>query len=114
MYLTLLKSKIHMARVTSAEVEYIGSIAICPKLLKASGIMVNEKVHVLNFENGARFETYVIEGKEQEIGLRGPAARLAKLGDRVIILTYAMFEKKEASSHKPTVIFVDEKNQVQK
>ncbi len=99
-----------MAYITSTEYEYIGSIAICPKLLKASGILVYEKVQVLNFENGNRFETYVIEGKEGEIGLRGPAAKLGEIGNRVIILTYAQMTPKEAQSFKPQIVFTDEKN----
>lgn len=99
-----------MAYLTSSEYEYIGSIAICPKLLKASGILAYEKVQVLNFENGNRFETYAIEGKVGEIGLRGPAAKLGKIGERVIILTYAQMSSEEAKSYKPQVVFVDEKN----
>jgi len=99
-----------MVRITTCEIDYMGSIAVCPELLRASGILVYEKVQVLNFENGNRFETYAIEGKAAEIGLRGPAARLGKVGDRVIILTYAQLDQKEASIYKPKVVFVDETN----
>lgn len=101
-----------MAFITSCEVDYVGSIAVCPKLIRASGLLINEKVQVLNFENGSRFETYVIEGKSCEIGLRGPAAKLGKVGDRLIILAYAHLSLPEADGFSPKVVFVDEKNKV--
>ena len=101
-----------MAKVTSCEPDYVGSIAICPKLEKASGILVNEKVQVLNSENGSRFETYAIEGKDGEIGLRGPAAKLGKIGDHLIILAYAQLSSPEADSFIPKVVFVDDENHI--
>ena len=110
--LTILKSKIHMATITSAEVDYHGSIAIDPALLKASGLLLHEKVAVLNFDNGNRLETYVIEGKSGEIGLRGPAAKLGKVGEKVIILSYAQMTEDEYQAFKPKVVFVNENNQV--
>ncbi|HTY13963.1 MAG TPA: aspartate 1-decarboxylase, partial [Candidatus Omnitrophota bacterium] len=111
---TVLKSKIHMATITSAEVNYIGSIAIDPKLLKASGLVPGEKVAVLNFNNGNRFETYTIEGAPGEIGLRGPAARLGKKGEKVIILSYALMTPAEQKKFKPKVVFVDRNNKQKK
>jgi aspartate 1-decarboxylase len=110
MLLTILKSKLHMATVTSCELYYQGSIAVDPRLLKAAGFYPNEKVAVLNFDNGQRFETYVIEGKAGEVGLRGPAARLGKKGDRVIILSYALMTPQEAKKFKPRVILLNGKN----
>ena len=101
-----------MASITSAEVNYHGSIAIDPALLKASGLLLHEKVAVLNFDNGNRFETYVIEGKPGEIGLRGPAAKLGKVGEKVIILSYAQMTEDEYKAFKPKVIFVDEINMI--
>jgi aspartate 1-decarboxylase len=112
MLLTILKSKIHMATVTSCELYYQGSIAVDPKLLKAAGFYPHEKVAVLNFYNGQRFETYVIEGKTGEVGLRGPAARLGKKGDRVIILSYALMTPKEAKKFKPNIIRLDDRNKI--
>jgi aspartate 1-decarboxylase len=114
MLVALLKSKIHKASITSTELEYVGSIAICPKLLKEANFFPGEKVHVLNFNNGNRFETYTIEGKEGEIGLRGPAAKLGSVGDKVIILSYGFFTTEEAKSFKGTALFVDEKNNIVK
>jgi len=114
MLITVLKSKIHMATVTSTELRYEGSIAIDPKLLQAAGLYVGEKVAVLNFDNGQRFETYTIEGAPGEIGLRGPAARLGKKGEKVIILSYAHLTPAENKRFKPKVIFVDDKNKIRK
>ncbi len=108
----MLKSKIHMATITSSEVNYEGSIAIDPQLAKASGLFLNEKVAVLNFSNGNRFETYVIEGKPGEIGLRGPAAKLGKIGEKVIILSYAQLSLDEVAMHKPKVVIIGENNKI--
>ncbi len=99
-----------MGALTSSELNYMGSIAICPDLMSASGILLHEKVQVINADNGNRFETYVIEGEKGEIGLRGPAARLGKIGDKVIILSYAMLTPDEAASFKPKIVLPDEKN----
>ena len=101
-----------MATITSAEVNYQGSIAIDPALLKASVLLLNEKVAVLNFDNGNRFETYVIEGRSGEIGLRGPAAKLGKVGEKVIILSYAQMTEEEYKSFHPRVILVDDNNKI--
>lgn len=112
MLISVLKSKIHMATITDTLLNYQGSIAIDPKLLKASGLIPGEKVHVLNFNNGQRFETYTISGKKGEISLRGPAARLGKKGDQVIILAYGFIEQKQAAKFRPKIILIDNKNQI--
>lgn len=111
MLISILKSKIHLAMVTDTLLNYEGSIAVDPALLRAAGIIPGEKVHVLNFNNGNRFETYTIAGKKGEISLRGPAARLGKRGDKVIILAYGLEDRKKASKIKPKIIFVDGRNQ---
>ncbi len=92
----------------------MGSIAIDKKLLQAAGLVAGEKVAVLNFDNGHRFETYIIEGKAGEIGLRGPAARLGKKGEKVIILSYALMTPSEQKKFKPKIVFVDKFNQIKK
>jgi aspartate 1-decarboxylase len=109
---TVLKSKIHEATVTDTELHYEGSITIDRDLIDAAGLYVFEKVHVLNLNNGSRFETYVIEGRRgsREIGIKGAAARLAQKGDRVIIIAYTDIQKTEADSWKPTVIQLDSEN----
>jgi len=106
----MLKSKIHRATVTAADLNYIGSISIDPALLAAADILEHEQVTVLDVDNGARFETYAIVGDPGEICLNGAAARLVHVGDTVILLTYAEFEDAELSGHRPRVVHVDEKN----
>lgn len=110
MNLTMLYSKIHRATVTNADLDYEGSISIDSKLIKAAKFHVNQKVDIYNCNNGARFSTYVIEGKAGEICLNGAAARHVQKGDKVIIVAYCSIDAKEAPKHKPTVVFVDEKN----
>lgn len=114
MLITLLKSKIHMATITSTELHYEGSIAVDPVLLKAAGLLPYEKVAVLNFNNGKRFETYIIVGKQGEIGLRGPAAKLGRKGHQVIIVSYAHLSAAEAKRFKPKKVFVDRQNKIKK
>ena len=108
----MLKSKIHRARVTHANIEYEGSISIDKTLMEAADILPFEQVHVLNITNGARFETYAIEAEagSGEIGIQGAAAHLASAGDRVIILTYCQVEEAEVHEHHPTRVYVDENN----
>lgn len=108
------KSKIHKVRVTKAELHYEGSIGIDKKLLDASNIYPNEIVQIVNFNNGSRFETYVIEEEENsgQIVLYGPAARKGQLGDPLIIMSQALVEAKEARSLKPKIVYVDENNRV--
>ncbi len=112
MTLTMLKSKIHRANVTEADLTYEGSISICPKLIKAAGFRLFEQVDIYNCNNGARFHTYVILGKEGEICLNGAAARHVAKGDVVIIACYASYSEAEADQHKPVCVFVDAQNHV--
>lgn len=112
MLIAILKSKIHMATITGTLLNYEGSIAVDPALLKAAAIVPGEKVHVLNFNNGSRFETYTIEGKKGEVSLRGPAARLGKKGDKVIILSYGLEDQRKTGKIKPKIIHVDGRNQI--
>lgn len=116
MNITMLKSKIHRATVTQAELDYVGSITIDEALLKASGIIEYEKVQIVDVNNGQRFETYVIAGEENSgiICLNGAAARCVQKGDKIIIMSYAELCTEEAKTHKPTVVFVDEKNRASK
>ena len=105
----LLKSKIHRVTVTGANLNYIGSITIDEDLMNASNIIENEKVEVLNLNNGERFETYVIKGERGsgEICLNGAAARKVLVGDILLIMAYAYLDISEAKSFKPTIIFPD-------
>ncbi len=106
----MMNGKIHRARVTHADLDYVGSISIDPLLLKAADIVPNEQVAVYNLMNGARFETYAIEGTEGQICLNGAAARLAQIGDRVIIVTFADIDEDELAAHEPSIVVVDEDN----
>ena|SRR3989338_260114 len=108
----MLKSKIHRASVTDANINYEGSITIDRKLMAAADILPYEQVQVLNVNNGARFETYAIEGEKGEICLNGAAARLAVKGDIVIILTYCHVEDDEARNFIPKLVYVDNKNAI--
>ena len=114
MLLNLLKAKIHRATVTNANVAYEGSLTIDRELLEASGIHVHEQVHVVDVDNGERFVTYVIEGEPGSgvMCVNGAAARLVSPGDRVIVIAYCHVTREEAKTHKPRVVFVDEKNQI--
>lgn len=111
---TMLKSKIHRARVTDANINYEGSITINKKLLSAADILPYEQVHVLNINNGARFTTYAIEGKEGsgDICLNGAAARMGVKGDIVIILTYAQVREEELQNYRPKVVLVNRNNAI--
>jgi len=113
---TLLKSKIHRAVVTEADLNYVGSITIDKTLMEAADILPNEKVQVVNNNNGARFETYVIEGERDSgiICLNGAAARLVQKGDVIIIITYTVVSDEKARDWKPTLVFVDENNRIKK
>jgi aspartate 1-decarboxylase len=106
----MMNGKIHRARVTDADLNYVGSISIDPVLLKMADIVPNEQVSVYNLMNGSRFETYAIEGTEGQICLNGAAARLAQVGDLVIIVSYVDIEADELAGHDPNVIVVDEEN----
>ncbi|HEY9062677.1 MAG TPA: aspartate 1-decarboxylase [Pseudobacteroides sp.] len=114
MFITLMKSKIHRAKVTEANLDYVGSITIDEDLMDSADLMKNEKVQIVNNNNGQRFETYVIPGERGSgmICLNGAAARLVHPGDIVIIISYGMFDRKEAAEFTPKIIFVDENNNV--
>ena len=101
-----------MATVTDNQPYYEGSIGIDRELMQAAGLTAGEKVQVLNFNNSNRFETYVIEGGKGEISLRGPAAKLAKKGDKVIIIAYGHIEQDQAKGYKPKIILMDERNEI--
>jgi aspartate 1-decarboxylase len=111
---TMLKSKIHRARVTGLNIDYEGSITIDQKLMEEADILAYEQVEVLNLNNGARFLTYAISGKREsgQICLNGAAARLANKGDIIIILSYCQIEDSEAISFMPRLVYVDEKNNI--
>ncbi len=113
MQITVMKGKIHRATVTDADLNYEGSLTVDMDLVDAAGMRVYEKVSVVNVNNGARFETYIIEGKRGsgEVCLNGAAARLGMKGDKVIIITYAQVEEKELPpNYIPKVVHVDENN----
>ncbi len=114
MEVTMLKSKIHRATVTQAELNYVGSITVDQDLMKASNIFEYEKVQVVDIDNGSRFETYVIKGEAGSgcICLNGAAARCVQIGDKIIIMSYAQLSLDEVEIHRPTVVFVDENNKI--
>ncbi|MBS7368288.1 MAG: aspartate 1-decarboxylase [Prevotella sp.] len=114
MNITLLKAKIHRAVVTQADLNYVGSVTIDTRLLEESGIMEYEKVQIVDINNGNRFETYTIAGEEGSgiICLNGAAAKCVNVGDKVIIMAYADMTPEEAKQHKPTVLFVNEENEI--
>ncbi|TRY28178.1 aspartate 1-decarboxylase [Brevibacillus sp. LEMMJ03] len=114
MFRTMMKAKIHRATVTEANLNYVGSITIDKEILDALDILPNEKVQIVNNNNGARLETYVIEGEPGSgvICMNGAAARLVQPGDIVIIISYAMMTDEEARTHKPRVAIMDENNKI--
>lgn len=109
MWIEVVKSKIHKVSVTEANLQYVGSITIDEDLMDASNILENEKVQIVNINNGERLETYVIKGERGsgKICLNGPAARKAAVGDVIIIISYAMIDFEEAKSFKPCLVFPD-------
>jgi aspartate 1-decarboxylase len=110
----LMKSKIHRATITSADLHYEGSLTVDEDLLDAADLRTHEEVQVVNVNNGARFSTYVIPGPRGSgvLQLNGAAARLGMAGDLVIVISYGLFDEAEAARHHPTVVFVDEKNRI--
>lgn len=114
MYITMLKSKIHRVTVTQSELNYVGSITIDQALMDAAGLVEYEKVQVVDIDNGARLETYVIAGERNSgcICLNGAAARCVQVGDKVIIMAYAQMLSNEIENYRPKVVFVNEKNQI--
>ena len=114
MIIEILKSKIHRARVTQAELNYVGSITIDEDLMDAANIFANEKVQVVNNNNAARFETYVIKGERGSgtVCLNGSCARLAQVGDILIIMSYGHLPIEEAKNYSPILVFPNENNQL--
>ncbi len=106
----MMKSKIHRATVTDAHLDYIGSISLDPELMDLADILVGEQVQIVDIDNGARFETYAIEGRAGDVCLNGAAARLVHPGDKIIIITYAEFDEAELQSYAPRVVHVDQGN----
>lgn len=114
MFRFIMKGKIHRATVTEANLNYVGSITIDKDIMEAADIWPNEKVQIVNNNNGARLETYVIEGEPGSgiICLNGAAARLVQPGDTVIIIAYGMMSEQEAKNHRPRVVIMDENNRI--
>ncbi len=115
MHIQLLKSKIHRVKITQAELHYVGSITIDEDLMDAAQIIENEKVQIVNINNGERLETYVIKGERGsgQVCLNGPAARKAQVGDVIIIICYCSMDLDAAKAYKPVVIFPDDQNKLQ-
>jgi aspartate 1-decarboxylase len=114
MFRTMMNGKIHRARVTEANLNYVGSITIDENILDAVGMIPNEKVQIVNNNNGARFETYIIPGKRGSgvVCLNGAAARLVHEGDVVIIISYALVSEEKIQNHQPKVAIMDENNKI--
>ncbi|HEY5077052.1 MAG TPA: aspartate 1-decarboxylase [Acidimicrobiia bacterium] len=108
---TMMKSKVHRATITGAQLDYVGSITLDRTLMELADIREFEQVAVLDIDNGARFETYAMEGGPGDVILNGAAARLVQPGDRVIVITYAEYEEAELASYAPRIVHVDEANQ---
>jgi aspartate 1-decarboxylase len=111
---TMLKSKIHRGRITGSDLNYVGSITVDSELLEAADMLEHEQVHVLDIDNGARFETYTIAGApgSGEITINGAAARLVHEGDRVIVVSYAEYDEVDLESYRPLVVHVNEENRI--
>ena len=107
---TMMKSKIHRATVTGSDLNYVGSITLDPRLMEIADLLEHEQVHVLDLDNGARFETYVIRGGSGDVVLNGAAARLVHTGDRVIVISYAQYDEEELESYAPKIVHVDSRN----
>ena len=110
MHRMMMKSKIHRATVTGADVDYVGSITLDPELMRLADLHEFEQVHVLDVDNGARFETYAMCGSAGDVILNGAAARLVKPGDRVIVITYGQYDEAELATYEPRIVHVDEQN----
>lgn len=115
MYIQILKSKIHRVRISQADLNYVGSVTIDEDLMDAADIIENEKVQIVNVNNGERLETYVIKGVRGSgmVCLNGPAARKAQVGDIIIIISYAMVEKEKAKEYKPRILFPNSANRLE-
>jgi aspartate 1-decarboxylase len=110
----MLKSKIHRATVTDCDVDYVGSVTLDPELMRRADLLVNEQVHVWDIDNGARFVTYAIEGETGSgtVQVNGAAARLVRIGDRVIIASFGAFDESDLERYSPVVVHVNERNEV--
>jgi len=110
----MLKSKIHRATVTGCDLHYVGSVTVDPELLEAADMLEHEQVHVLDVDNGARFETYTIAGERGsgQVQVNGAAARLVHHGDTLILITYASYEDAEVTDHRPRVVHVTRDNRI--
>ena len=115
MQIEMLYSKIHRATVTDADLNYVGSITIDEELMEAAKLRVGQKVEILNINNGERFQTYVIKGErgKRDICLNGAAARKAHPGDKIIIVAYALFDESELKNYEPTVVLVNDNNDIE-
>ncbi|HJE03361.1 MAG TPA: aspartate 1-decarboxylase [Aliarcobacter thereius] len=111
----MLYSKIHRATVSDANLNYVGSITIDEELMNASNLRVGQKVDIVNINNGERFQTYVIKGKfgQKDMCLNGAAARKVSVGDKIIVIAYATYSEEELKNYKPTVVLVDDKNNIE-
>ena len=114
MQIEVLKSKLHMVTVTEANLYYVGSITIDETLMQAANLIENEKVQILNVNNGERFETYVIKGAKDSgvICLNGPAARKVQIGDQVVVISFCQMDFEEAKNFKPYLVFPDKNNKI--
>jgi aspartate 1-decarboxylase len=107
---TMMKSKIHRATVTGSDLNYVGSITLDPVLMELADVLEHEQVHVLDLDNGARFETYAICGGRGDVIINGAAARLVHTGDRVIVISYAQYDEAELETYAPKIVHVDSRN----
>jgi aspartate 1-decarboxylase len=110
MHRIMMKSKIHRATIKGADLNYVGSITLDPRLMELADLMEHEQVHVLDIDNGARFETYVIRGGPGDVIVNGAAARLVHSGDKIIVISYAHYDEAELEAYEPLVVHVDEDN----
>jgi aspartate 1-decarboxylase len=110
MHRIMMKAKIHRATITGADLNYVGSVTLDPRLMELADLMEHEQVHVLDIDNGARFETYVIRGGPGDVVINGAAARLVHTGDKVIVISYAHYNEAELDAYEPIVVHVDEEN----
>ena len=114
MTIEMLQAKIHRATITDANLDYIGSVTIDPVLLEASGLLVGQRVEIVNINNGERFATYIIKGEQGsgDMCINGAAARKVQVGDLIIVIAYATYSQEELKEYKPKVVMVDKKNKV--
>jgi aspartate 1-decarboxylase len=110
MFCEMLKSKIHRAVITGADLNYVGSLTLCSLLMQRANLREGEKVLLANVNNGARFETYLLPGNDGEVCLNGAAARLGAVGDKIIIMAFAWLDETELKNYAPKLVLVDEKN----